>query len=193
MLIGSCLAEQSSNAVDMVNGKDWQKNSWSPEIVDQKLTSQYRDKKDTVITAFQKAYPNKRTVDALYCDTRFRGSTMTVLPSRAKAPAPVYSYIYAYEGPVMGGLMSFHCADIPFVFGNISKQALANGATKEGHELENIMLGAWSAFAHTGNPNHSGMIDWPAYTNENGATMIFDSDCRIGYHHDDELIAILEG
>ena len=193
MIIGNCLAEMSSNTVDMAGGKDWQKNSWDDETVNQKLADKYGDKKDAVVEAFKKAYPDKKIADVLYYDTMFRGSAKTVLPARAEAAAPVYNYMFAYEAPNMGGLMSFHCADIPFVFGNVSKHALANGAGEEGHKLESIMLGAWSAFAHTGDPNHSGMIDWPAYTNENGATMIFEKECRIGYHHDDELMALLLG
>ena len=193
MIIGTCFAEDTSNAYAMVNGQDYQKNSWDATTIDAKLTEKYGDKKDAVVAAFQKAFPEKTLVDALYVQyLYYRGDSVKMAQKRAKHSAPVYSYSFNYELPTMGGLLPYHCSELPFVFGNVA-MSVTTGATKESYQLESIMLGAWSAFAHTGDPNHDGMIDWPAYTNENGATMIFEKECRIGYHHDDELMAILNG
>ena len=47
------------------------------------------------------------------------------------------------------------------------------------------MSKAWVVFARTGNPG------WKAYTREEGATMIFDDESGITYHHDDELMKLL--
>jgi para-nitrobenzyl esterase len=33
---------------------------------------------------------------------------------------------------------------------------------------------AWAAFAHTGDPSHDGLPDWPAYDAGRRATMLFD-------------------
>ena len=41
------------------------------------------------------------------------------------------------------------------------------------------MGGAWVAFARTGNPNVAGLPQWPPYTPETRATMIFDVPCRV--------------
>ncbi|MGN0662326.1 MAG: carboxylesterase family protein [Faecalibacterium sp.] len=196
MIVGSCFAEQTSNALKFVNGSEYEKNSWDATTVDAKLTEAYGSKKDAVVVAFQKAYPNKPLADALYVElptTGFFGTEAKgVLERQATRNVPVYRYMFSYEFPVVGGLLPWHCSDLPFVFGNVSKHGVANGATKEGHKLETIMLKAWAAFAHNGDPNHPGMIDWPQYTNENGAAMIFDKTCRIGYHHDDELFAVVQ-
>ena len=40
------------------------------------------------------------------------------------------------------------------------------------------MSGAWVAFARTGNPNHKGLANWPAFTPNQRATMIFNNECR---------------
>lgn len=57
--------------------------------------------------------------------------------------------------------------------------------------LQDIMTGAWVAFAATGDPNHVGMVQWDAATETNGACMIFDRDTRQEYHHDDELMTVM--
>lgn len=193
LIVGSCLAEQTSNALKFVNGMEYEKNAWDEANVDAKLENAYGSKKDALVAAFKKAYPNKPIVDVLYAELPTTGKFATevngILKRYSGLGIPTYRYMFSYEFPVMGGLLPWHCSDLPFVFGNVSKHGLANGATKEGHKLETIMVKAWAAFAHHGDPNHSGMIDWPEYTNENGAAMIFEPTCRIGYHHDDELFA----
>jgi para-nitrobenzyl esterase len=46
------------------------------------------------------------------------------------------------------------------------------------------MGAAWTSFARTGNPNHSGMPLWPAYTTDGCATMYFNAPCEV--RHDPE-------
>ena len=45
--------------------------------------------------------------------------------------------------------------------------------------LADKMAAAWVAFAKTGNPNAAGLPEWPAFTSETCATMIFDQQCRV--------------
>jgi len=59
------------------------------------------------------------------------------------------------------------------------------------HALAEKISQAWINFARTGNPNARGLPVWPAFTRENGATMIFDNACVIRHSHDAELIDIL--
>ena len=49
---------------------------------------------------------------------------------------------------------------------------------------------AWINFARTGDPSTEEM-EWPAYTREEGATMMFDTVQEVVYHHDQELMALL--
>jgi para-nitrobenzyl esterase len=37
------------------------------------------------------------------------------------------------------------------------------------------MSRAFVAFARTGNPNHGGLVEWPAYNSTSRPTMIFDN------------------
>lgn len=36
-----------------------------------------------------------------------------------------------------------------------------------------------------------GMTEWKPYTPDEGATMIFDNDIRLGYHPDAELLELI--
>ena len=53
------------------------------------------------------------------------------------------------------------------------------------------MSEAWIRFARSGNPNHSGLANWPAFTAANGATMIFDNTCAAVNHPDREVLNTL--
>lgn len=50
---------------------------------------------------------------------------------------------------------------------------------------------AWINFAKTGTPSADGLPEWEPYTREGGATMILDTQSRLAYHHDQELLSIL--
>jgi para-nitrobenzyl esterase len=43
---------------------------------------------------------------------------------------------------------------------------------------------AWIAFARKGDPNHPGLPRWPAFTDKEGALMIFDNKCEVRMNPD---------
>jgi len=169
------------------------KNNWNADEVKQRLKDKYGANADNVRQAFHQAYPDKPDANALYADSWIR--TRTVKTANLKADqkgAPVYNYVFTWETPVMGGFaMAYHCAELPFVFNNIDKSATSTGATRDAYALSNKISQAWINFARTGNPNAKGLPEWPAYTRENGATMILDNVSKIRYHYDDALMKLL--
>jgi para-nitrobenzyl esterase len=46
------------------------------------------------------------------------------------------------------------------------------------------MSATWIAFARSGNPDNSAIPSWPAYTTEDRATMLFDTECRVTHDPD---------
>ena len=54
------------------------------------------------------------------------------------------------------------------------------------------MSAAWAAFARTGVPATEGLPTWEPYTRESGATMLLDTKSEMVYHHDLELMQLLE-
>jgi para-nitrobenzyl esterase len=54
------------------------------------------------------------------------------------------------------------------------------------------MSSAWINFVKTANPNVEGVLpEWETYTAENGATMYFDTECRIVNNHDRALMNLI--
>ena len=92
--------------------------------------------------------------------------------------------------------MAYHCSEIPFVFDNVSLMEEATGGGKSAQLLADKISQAWINFARSGNPNgpvKTGLPQWPTYTEENGATMILDNKSEVRYHHDDDLMKLLNG
>ncbi|MCC6395098.1 MAG: carboxylesterase family protein [Bryobacterales bacterium] len=64
--------------------------------------------------------------------------------------------------------------EIAFVFDNADKCVNYTGGTPEAQTLAKTVSQAWLRFARNGNPNHSGLPRWPAFSPEKRTTMIFD-------------------
>ena len=154
------------------------------------LQTKFGDRAQEFVELMSKTYPDHKPVDLIDTDIIFRPSTLAQANVKvAQNGAPVYMYIFAWESPVLDGILrSTHCMEIPFVFNNADLHASMTGGGKEAIELADKMSQAWINFARTGNPNTDGLPLWPEYTQEEGATMIFDNNCEIKYNHDKELM-----
>lgn len=190
LMIGSTFAERTTNAFGFVLGNAQDKSALSKAQVDEILSTTYGEQKDAVVAAFKKAYPDKPIIDAAYYDVNaYRLSVLDVANKKAaQGGANVYNYLFALEFPTMGGWLPWHCSEIPFVFHNVDLVKETFSLEEKVLHMQDMMCDAWINFAKTGNPNHQGMIEWPAYTQENGSAMIFDEKSFIGEHHDQELI-----
>ena len=155
--------------------------------------SKFGDRIDEFMTIFEKTYPDYEAKDLFDTDIIFRPSTIAQANVKvAQKGAPVYMYMFAWESPVLDGILrSTHCMEIPFVFNNADLHASMTGGDHEAVELADKMSQAWINFARTGNPNVEGLPQWPEYTPEKGAMMIFDNKCEIKYNHDKELMEFI--
>lgn len=196
LLIGTVANEWQTMSLwaKMDQAQSDNKNTWSKEEVKRKLREKYGDKWEKVLKAFNKAYPDKPDANALYVDSWLRNRAVKTANIKAKdGNAPVYNYVFTWETPVMGGFgMAYHCSELPFVFNNVAFTGKATGQSKEAYALADKISSAWINFAKTGNPNAKGLPNWPAYTKESGTTMILDNKSEVRYHHDDELMNVLE-
>src|SRR6266850_1279881 len=50
---------------------------------------------------------------------------------------------------------------------------------KDRYALQDRISAAWTNFARTGNPNHKGLPNWPAFDTTKRATMLFNNDCKV--------------
>ena len=97
----------------------------------------------------------------------------------AQAAAPVYTYLFKWRSPVNAGkLRSMHGMEIPFVFDHVDNCSFMNGRAADRYPLAARIAEAWVSFARTGNPNHPGLANWPAFDSTRRSTMVFDRECR---------------
>ena len=103
-------------------------------------------------------------------------------------------YQIAWQSPVLGGRLGApHAIDQPMIFGNLETggtKLMIGGdpARKRDREaFSQTMQRACAAFARTGNPNHPGLPEWPAYSSTRRETMILDKSSAV---QNDPLSAI---
>ena len=154
------------------------------------LQKKYGDKTDEYIAAAKKDYP-ERTMPANYLDLdlNFRPLAIKQANLKTKSAAPVYMYLFTWQSPVNGGIYkAMHCMDIAFEFDNIARCQEMTGGGKDAVALANKMSSAWLSFARTGNPNTPLLPKWPAYTEQNGATMLFNIQSKVVDHPDADIL-----
>jgi len=154
-----------------------------------------KEKGDRLLDAMRRGHKGAKPCDlfAIWQSSGVRLAAVRQASAKAaQAAAPVYLYLFAWNTPVLDGrIRSYHCAELPFVFDNTDRCDQATGGGPAARNLAAKVSDAWIHFARTGNPNHSGLPAWPAFTAANGATMIFDNTCTVANHPDREELSIL--
>ena len=180
VMVGSVFGEM--NCWTALDPNETNKNSWTDEEVDEKLTEKYGDKAEAVKKAFLKAYPEKSACDAYYVSNR-TGDFDTLAKRLESGDNKNYNYLVSYESPLDGGVNLWHCGEIPFVFHNVDLVAGSYGGSQDAYDLQDVMASAWVNFACTGDPNGENVPEWSTYTDDNKSTMVFDTTSgeRIGY------------
>ncbi len=172
---------------------DGRKNEWSQAEIDDNLTKTFGDKKNDIVAEFKKAYPRKKVQDALYYAASSRPGVKTTLAWKLeKSKTPVYNYVFAYEAPVNGGITAFHCAEIAFVFHNLTEPhiRLATGGAADAMALQDKTATAWLNFARKGNPSQPG-LEFKPYTPQDPQAMVFDSVSECRALADDKLVSLM--
>jgi len=188
MLIGTVLNEQSPSMTHP------ELEVMTEDEMKKRAEERCLDKTDAVVAAYRKAYPNVKPVELL--SRMFSVRTNAVTQAERKAAqnaAPAYMYLFAWQTPLLDGRpRAFHCSEIPFVFYNTDVSAFATGGGPEARALAATVSDAWINFARSGNPNHSGLPNWPKYDAAAGPVMIFDKTCEVRNDPDRELRKVVE-
>jgi para-nitrobenzyl esterase len=154
-----------------------------------------KEKGERLLDAMRRGHPGAKPCDlfALWQSSGVRLAAVRQAKAKAaQAAAPAYLYLFAWKTPVLDGrIRSYHCAELPFVFDNTDRCDQATGGGPAARALAAKVSDAWIRFARTGNPHHSGLPEWPAFTAANGATMILDNTCAVVNHPDREELSVL--
>jgi len=135
-----------------------------------------------VVAAFRQRTPQAKTFDlwSRIASAPVRGAVIEQCKRKVTVgEAAVWLYWFTWQTPVLDGRPhAFHGAELPFVFDNAELCDTATGGGRGAMELAHRMSDTWVQFARTGNPNHGGLDNWPAFTAERESTMIFDTLCQ---------------
>lgn len=135
------------------------------------------DNASTVIAKYKQRYPKANAFALNLYITN--DATPNRNGSHAEArnkhnQAATYVYRWDWETPVLD-LLAPHTMEIPFVFDHIEDcTSMVGPVDASMRKLANQISSAWVNLARTGNPNHKGLPEWPAYTADNKAIMVFD-------------------
>ncbi len=148
----------------------------------ERLTAVFGEKADHLIATYQKTRPKATPWDlfvGILSEDRRLGCLRLAENKMVAGTAPVFMYLFRWESDYKGYLFkSCHALEIPFVFDNVDALPLV-GERPDRYELATVMSRTWAAFARHGDPNHPGIPNWPAYTLQDRATMIFDTPCYV--------------
>jgi para-nitrobenzyl esterase len=196
LLIGNVLHENGTiigNKPDLLFADNM--NAWTPEHTTEKIAERFGDKAEAMTAAWKEAYPGRQLSELYFWDSTRRQGVVDMAELKAgNSKAPVYSYVFAWNSPVLDGIGgAWHVSEVPHVFNNIDLVPQVTGGGADAKAMARAVSQAWVHFARDGNPNHPGLPHWPAFTGEGGATMIFDNYSTVRDHHDDKLLEIVSG
>ena len=189
LMVGSVFSEMQGT---MTRG-DGRKNEWAQAEIDTQLAAAYSEKKDAIVAEFKRAFPRKKVQDVLYYAGGSRPGVKNLLARKLeRTRVPVYSYLFAWEYPINGGITAFHCAELAFCFHALGVPQIrtATGGGPVAMALQDKVAQAWVNFARTGNPSQPG-LEWKPYTTANPQAMVFDTVSESVPLVDDKLVSLL--
>ncbi len=123
---------------------------------------------------------SRRAVLDSYRDQAFtcQMRTWARLQSTVESPAWMYYFTRVPPRPDREQWGAYHAAEVAYAFDNLDASALDWEA--EDHRLAQVMSDYWVSFAATGNPNHDGAVDWPAYEASSDRHLEFGDSVVVG-------------
>ena len=176
-----------TNLHEFVNGVDHpDADAMNVENLNRLVREEFGSESDAIIAAYRQDYPRAAPFDlyATIAASRLRIPTFEqAIRKAALGAAPAYAYIYSWRTPILDNRPGpFHSCEISFTFDNAELCDHYSAGNPEALVLSKQISTAWANFARTGNPNHSSLPHWPAYTTGSFATMYFDAPCEVRYN-----------
>ncbi|MFX1488071.1 MAG: carboxylesterase/lipase family protein [Promethearchaeota archaeon] len=121
-------------------------------------------------------------LDAIATDSLIRIQAIRFLEAQSSHHPNTFNYIFNFTCPKFDGALGCpHGIELPLIFNTLNATGVPD-FVGQGTDIENLsekVMDAWIAFAHTGNPNHEGLPEWPSYDSEKRATMFLGKECKV--------------
>jgi para-nitrobenzyl esterase len=189
LLLGTCLNEA-------VSGLDNPEvNTLTAQQLDERMAQRYGARGRDIVQAYRREYPKETPFGLWAAISAANWRQMHVTQGELKAAlgrAPAYQYIFSWRAPVLEGRPgTFHASDIAYVFDNAGLCVRQTGGGPAALALSRNVSQAWAHFARTGNPNHSGIPNWPAYDAVKRPTMFLDNPCFVKDNPEAECLRLI--
>ena len=151
------------------------------------LTRSYGEAKATALAdALKKAHPGKSIRTLSYMCSGGGLNSLSIRNNvvrmaglkHAQNAAPVYTYYFTWQSPMLEDAGAWHTAELAFCFDNTKRCEQGTGNTPEAQVLAKKMATAWANFARTGNPSQPGLT-WTPSDPARNQTMVWDNACRM--------------
>ena len=117
---------------------------------------------------------------------------------RSHGSAPVWHYWFDRVPPIPSSANiierdyagAFHTAEVPYIFKNLDVRRWP--WTEADRRLAELVSGAWTSFARTGDPNAEGLPYWPEYEPDRPSTMVWDLAPHVADPLDHARMAFLD-
>jgi len=140
----------------------------------------FGEKAGEIYDAYAKAFPDAKPVELMIMISSNRKGVISTANAKLEQDAPVYLAWFGWQPPLFDNRMrASHCSDICFWYYNTDLMITHTGGGKRPRTLSEKMSDALLQFMSTGNPNTESLPQWPAYTLENGETMILNDECVV--------------
>ena len=171
MLIGS-VSEEGNRMLSCPSEAEWRAT----------LAKQYGEAKGNALAdAMKKAHPEKSIRTLSYGVGGVTGRNNVARMAKLKDAlnaAPVYTYFFTWQSPMLEDAGAWHTSELAFCFDNTKRCEQGTGNTPEAQALAKKMANAWANFARTGNPSQPGLT-WTPSDPERNQTMVFDNESRM--------------
>jgi para-nitrobenzyl esterase len=141
---------------------------------------------ENLIALYKKDFPqadNVRLYQILASDNWLTANiALTAERKAALGRAPAYVYHFEKPTPVHDGKLGVpHTLEVSYVFDNLdgATDDIVTGKGQDRYPLADKMSRAWTQFAHTGDPNVSGLPQWRPYSASDRAVMVFNDRCEL--------------
>jgi len=183
MLIGTTLNEFTTSLNHPEN------EAMTEAEVSKRLDAMYGNNPEHIIEVFRASHPGAKPFDifSLAMTAQVRQGAVIQAGLKTVQGTPAFLYWFTWKTSVLDGRpRSIHCCDLPFCFDNTDRNENLTGGGPGPRALAANVSEAWIHFARSGNPNHSGLPNWPAFSAESCPTMMFDTQCKLRYNPDNE-------
>jgi para-nitrobenzyl esterase len=150
------------------------------EGIIEKLHGNYGEKTTGIVAAYSKAFPECKPVEIWSLISSNRTRVVQAANAKTGQSAPVYMAWFGWQPPLFDNRMrAFHCVDICFWYNNTDLMLSHTGGGARPRALSHKMADALLNFMRNGDPNGGALPFWPAYSVENGETMVLNDESSV--------------